>query len=115
SAPFAVLNAELILALPPVGTFTQLSRGIETARGDPPSRGKRKMINVSVLTPVEASVRSLRSIAGESGRPCAPVRLSEPTSRMSSAPASVGGALGTASRDGLLVTPSRKSSTFRYV
>ncbi len=72
-----------------------MSRGIDTAVALPPSVGTRSTMIVSVFTPSEASVRSWRSTLGGSWLPCASVRLSLPTSRMSVAPSRSGGEFGT--------------------
>src|SRR4051812_29849037 len=61
---------------------------MEIAVADFPLFGMRTKMMVSVLVDSSSPARSVASSSSESGLPCASVRLSRPTSRMSIAPSS---------------------------
>ena len=61
---------------------------MEIAVADFPLFGMRTRMMVSVLVETSSPARSVASSSSESGLPCASVRLSMPTSRMSIAPSS---------------------------
>ena len=61
---------------------------MEIAVADFPLFGMRTKMIVSVLVATSSPARSVASSSSESGLPCASVRLSMPTSRMSIAPSS---------------------------
>ena len=65
-----------------------MSRGIEIAVADFPLFGIRTRMIVSVLLATSSPARSDANSSWLSGLPCASVRLSMPTSRMSIAPSS---------------------------
>ena len=76
----------MIFDIPIPGTLTYASRGIEIAVAELPSLGTRIRMMVSVLDATSSPARSESSSLCESGLPCASVRLSVPTIRMSTAP-----------------------------
>ena len=75
-------------SLPTPGASTYESRGIEMAVADFPLFGMRTRMIVSVLVDSSSPARRVASSSDERGLPCASVRLSSPTSRMSMAPSS---------------------------
>ena len=73
--------------LPYFELWMYVSRGMDTAVAFDPSSGMRTTMMVSVFTsPSATPALRRRSSSSDSGLPCASVRESEPTRRMSIAP-----------------------------